>query len=248
MSEEKKEVTEEQAAEALETTETTEAAEIEETSEAKDAIETEVKTETIEAEEVVDEKPKAKAKPKAKTTAKSEDKDTFAKEIVSQLYRKVKLIVDESELERKQEKEITEIDSSGKKKGSRWAWAVRLKNRIERLLAIQRRKETSATDFPAKITLTTQGRGENASVHLRISVYKTDTEAKPKGLSELASGTIPIPLTKNDTAKNWVPIVRKASAALKHGLVSAEHVEAEEKEKETTHPAREEPSDRVYPG
>jgi len=75
MSEEKKEVTEEQSAEALESTETTETPEAIEAVEPVEAVETEV---AAEVEEVVEKK--TKAKPKEKT--KSEDKDSFEEVVV----------------------------------------------------------------------------------------------------------------------------------------------------------------------
>ena len=101
------------------------------------------------------------------------DKDVYAGQIAEQLYKKVKLIVDETALQKQEQKEITEIDRTGaaKKGGSKFAWAVALKKQIESLLSAQKQKETSAKDFPDKLTLATQGEGTEAFAHLRVWVY-----------------------------------------------------------------------------
>jgi hypothetical protein len=148
------------------------------------------------------------------------DKDAFARETTGHLYNKVKLILDDIRLQKEEQKEITEIDSTGeKKKGSKWGWAVQLKRQIETLLNYQKAQEKEATDFPDKLTLATRPDGGDSSVHLRVWVY--DTKDPPPGSTpELKGGTIPGSLGPGDKAEDWAPIVRRAADALRKGAVT----------------------------
>jgi hypothetical protein len=154
------------------------------------------------------------------------DKDAFAKETVEQLYAKVQLMIDERELQEQEQKDIASIYGTGQKqKGSQWAWAFNLKRQIEALLAAQKAKEPAATDFPLKLTLTTQADQAATEVYLRVSVYKETSDAQPTDTPELAGGTVPSPLGKQDKAADWVPVVRQMSAALKSNRVTTNPAE-----------------------
>lgn len=157
----------------------------------------------------------------AKTSwEQASDKDAFAKETAGHLYNKVKLILDDIRLKKEEQKEITEIDSTGeKKKGSKWGWAVQLKKRIEALLAAQKASDSKSTDFPDKLTLTTQVEGGEDLAHLRVWVYDNKDPA-PGATPQLQGGTIPGALGPADKAEDWVPIVRKAAEALRKGAVT----------------------------
>lgn len=153
----------------------------------------------------------------------AQDKDAYAQQVTQDLYKKVKLIVDETELQKKEKKEITDIDGTGAaRKGSKWAWAVVLKKQLEALVAQQKLKEPSAKDFPDKLNLSTQGQDAEAMAYLRVSVYADDKDTKPDALPQLKGGTLPTPLKEGDKAENWLPLVRKAADALRRGAVTTE--------------------------
>ena len=155
------------------------------------------------------------------------DKIVYAEQVTQDLYRKVKLIVDETKLKKDEQKEITEIDGTGaKKKGSKLAWAVVLKKQVETLLAQQKAAEKGAPDFPDKLTLAATDADQETRVHLRIWVYDDRKDANPGALPELKGGTLPTPLQDGDKAENWAPIVRKAAAALRKGAVTTEPSES----------------------
>ena len=150
------------------------------------------------------------------------EKDAYARQVTGELYKKVKLILDDEQMKKDEQKEITEIDSTGeKKKGSKWGWAVALKKQIDAILTAQKSKEPEAKDFPDKLTLSTVVNGGDASAHLRVSVYD-DKEVKPPALPQLSGGTLPVALKPDDKAEEWVPIVRKAADSLRRGAVTTE--------------------------
>ncbi len=149
------------------------------------------------------------------------NKDTFTEQVVAQLYRKVKLMNDETAVQQKEAKEINEIDGTGEKqKGNPWAWAFTLKKQIEWLLVGEKRAAVNLNDFPDKLSLTVQGQGKEAAIYLRVWVYPTVKDAKPADIPELAAGTLPVALKSTDKAADWVPIVRKAAAAIRIGNIT----------------------------
>lgn len=152
------------------------------------------------------------------------DKTVYAQQVTQELYKKVKLMADEAQLQKEEQKEITEIDGTGaaKKKGSKWAWAVTLKKKIEELLATQKKSAPEAKDFPDKLTLATQGVDQEARAYLRVWVYDDKKAAKPDALPELKGGTLPLALKSDDRAENWAPVVRKAADALRRGAVTTD--------------------------
>jgi hypothetical protein len=152
------------------------------------------------------------------------DKTVYAQQVAQELYKKVKLMADEAQLQKEEQKEITEIDGTGvaKKKGSKWGWAVTLKKQIETLLATQKKSAPEAKDFPDKLTLATQGEDKEARAHLRIWVYDDKKTAKPDALPELKGGTLPVALKSDDRAEDWAPITRKAADALRRGAVTTD--------------------------
>lgn len=170
------------------------------------------------------EKGKREAYLTVKKTAWDEagDKDAYTSEMVQQLFMKVKLMADEAELQKEEEKEITQIDSTGQKQdGSKWGWAVKLKKQIEQLLTDQKKSETDAKDFPDKLSLNVQEEGTAGQVYLRVWVYKQKPDATEE-LPVLIGGTLPVALTETDKAADWIPIVRKAAAAIKTGKVTTD--------------------------
>lgn len=149
------------------------------------------------------------------------DKDEYAQEVTQELYEKVKLIVEETRVEKDEEKDITEIDSTGpKKKGDKWGWAIRLRKEIEALLSEQKRTDPSAKDFPDKLSIATEGADTKALAYLRAWVYDETKSAKLDALPVLKGGTIHVPLKPGDKAESWAPIVRKAADALRRGAVT----------------------------
>lgn len=156
------------------------------------------------------------------------DKTVYAQQVAQELYKKVKLMADEAQLQKDEQKEIAEIDGTGaaRKKGSKWGWAVALKKQIETLLAAQKKSAPEARDFPDKLTLATQGEDKDARAHLRVWVYDDKPAARPDALPELKGGTLPLALKSDDRAEDWAPIVRKAADALRRGAVTTDPNEA----------------------
>ena len=161
----------------------------------------------------------------------AEDKDAFASSILQQLYKKVKFMHDESELKKEEQKEMAELEGTGEKqKGNKWAWAIRLKNEIERILTEQRKTEKSAKDFPDKLSLATQLE-DGGNVFLRVGVYKEKEGAKPGDIPELIGGALPVALKETDKAADWVPLVRKAAAAIRTGAITTNPYQDSKEEK-----------------
>jgi len=162
----------------------------------------------------------------------AEDKDAFAVSILQELYKKVKYMGDEAELKKEEQKELSELKERGEPtKGNKFAWAVTLKKQIETLLEEEKRKNKSAKDFPDKLNLATQQDQSGGNIFLKVGVYKEKEGAKPDDIPELSSGTLPISLKETDKAADWVPIVRKAAAALRAGAITYDPYQEIDKDK-----------------
>src|SRR6185503_15789285 len=74
-----------------------------------------------------------------------------------------------------------------------------------------------------------QTQGDSGNIYLRVGVYKEKEGAKPKDIPELAGGALPAALKETDKAADWVPIVRKAAAAIRAGTVVYDPDEDKEK-------------------
>lgn len=154
---------------------------------------------------------------------KAAEKDVYAKEVVQQLYVRITKMSEEAEVKAEEDKEFSEAEKGdGKIETDKWNWAHKLKKEIDRLIAAQKLKEPKSKDFPDKLSMNVQQENTAENVYMRIWVYKEIKDPKPDELPELIGGTLPVPLTENDKAEDWVPIIRKAAAALKAGAVSFE--------------------------
>ncbi len=148
------------------------------------------------------------------------DKDTYVDEIIQKLYIKVKLMVDEVNVKKDENREISEVDSSAQTKGNKFAWAIKLKLEVERILSAQRAKEKDANDFPDKLSISTQVDAGIATAYFRVWVYKTEKDASKLELPELIGGAFPQPLKATDKAADWAPILRKMAAAIRSGNIT----------------------------
>ena len=153
------------------------------------------------------------------------DKDAFADQVMDVLHQKIQILNDKNELEKEEQKEITDIDSTGgKEKGNKWAWAITLKKKVEAALANQKLKEPQAKDFPDQLSIAVQ----DESAYFRVSVYKGDQDNKdPKKIPEMVGGALPQPLSKEDKPEDWIIPLRKAAAALKVGAVTSDSSKAD---------------------
>ncbi|EOR94492.1 hypothetical protein ADIARSV_2338 [Arcticibacter svalbardensis MN12-7] len=153
------------------------------------------------------------------------DKDIYTVEVVQKLYTKVKLMIDEADIKKDEQKEITDIDSTPQTKGNKFAWAIKLRQQIEEILSKQRKSEKEATDFPDKLSISIQKEAETENVYLRVWIYKIKKEASITELPELIGGTIPIALKETDKAADWAPMVRKAAGAIRSGNITTDNMD-----------------------
>jgi len=144
------------------------------------------------------------------------DKDEYVKGLEQQIRDKVSHLNENLQTGAFEKKE-GQSDKDEAAKGSRFAWAIILKNAIFQKLTELKAKDNTLTDIPDKLTLVSEGDEQSGQAYLKVWIQQESTEEGKKGQKELLGATMAVPVVENSTVSDWVPLVRAATDQLRKG-------------------------------